>query len=99
MQLSREETAHVAWLARLTLSDEELERYAGQLSGILGHIQQLQQVDVEGVEPMTMAVEADGNVWRDDEPREPTPRDEALAAAAEVDGGAFRVRAILEDSH
>lgn len=99
MQLSREETAHVAWLARLALTDDELDRFAGQLSAVLSHIDKLREVDVTGVEPMTMAVEADDNVWRADVPGKAAPRDEILLNAADTEAGAFRVRAILEDSH
>ncbi len=98
MQMSREEVAHVAWLARLALTEEELDRYAGQLSGILAHIQQLQALDVTGIEPMTMAVEADQNIVRPDEPRPSAPQEAVLANAAEIQNGCFRVRAILEES-
>ncbi len=98
MQLSREEVAHVAWLARLTLTEEELDRYAGQLSGILSHIQRLQELDVEGIPPTAMAVEAEGNVVRADEPRPSSPPEEILANAADIEAGQFRVRAILEES-
>ena len=98
MQLSRDEVAHVAWLARLTLTDEELDRYAGQLSGILAHIERLQELDVEDIAPTAMAVEAAGNVVRADEPAPSSPPVEVLANAADIEAGHFRVRAILEES-
>ncbi|MCC7493384.1 MAG: Asp-tRNA(Asn)/Glu-tRNA(Gln) amidotransferase subunit GatC [Fimbriimonadaceae bacterium] len=98
MQMSREEVAHVAWLARLALSEAELERYAGQLSGILSHIVQLQELDVTDIAPTAMAVEAGGNVVRADVPTASAPQDEVLANAADIEDGSFRVRAILEES-
>lgn len=98
MQISRDEVAHVAWLARLALTEEELSRYAEQLSGILTHIQRLQELDVAEIPPTAMAVEAEGNVVRSDEPRPSWPQDAILANAADIEAGFFRVRAILEES-
>ena len=51
MQLSKEEIQHIAKLARLELTDKELEKYGGQLSAVLNYIDQLKEVDVKGVEP------------------------------------------------
>lgn len=51
--ISRAEVAHLAKLARLALSDEELDRFAEQIDGIIGHVSAVQQVDAAGVEPMS----------------------------------------------
>lgn len=98
MEMTREEVAHVAWLARLALTDQELERFAGQLSDILSHVQRLQEADVAEVSPTAMAVETEGNVVREDVLRPSSPQDEVLRNAAESEGGYFKVRAILEES-
>jgi len=98
MRLDREQVAHVAWLARLALSDDELNRYAEQLSDILGHIEKLQALPVDDIEPTAMAVESERNITRPDVPRPSTDRDEILSNAAETEDGSFKVRAILEDT-
>ncbi len=64
-KLTKEEVKHIADLARLELTDEELEKYGGQLSDILGYIDQLQEVDVNGVEP-TAQITGSLNVFRED---------------------------------
>lgn len=98
MQLSREEVAHVAWLARLSLTDAELDQYAQQLSDILSHFAKLQELDVANIAPTAMAVEAAGNIVRADEPQPSSAQDDILANAADIEDGHFRVRAILEES-
>lgn len=98
MRLDREQVAHVAWLARLALTDEELDRYASQLSDILGHIEKLQALPVDDIEPTAMAAESERNVTRPDIPRPSTDQAEILANAAETEDGSFKVRAILEDT-
>jgi aspartyl-tRNA(Asn)/glutamyl-tRNA(Gln) amidotransferase subunit C len=98
MQLSREEVTRIAWLARLALSEEETTRFAGQLSGVLAHVQRLAELNVDDIEPTAMAAEAEGNVVRADVPRPASPQDEILANAADTEAGAFRVRAILEET-
>lgn len=65
MSLSKEEVLHIAKLARLTLTDAELEKYARQLSGILEYVDKLKEVDVAGVEPTAQVTGLD-NVWRND---------------------------------
>ena len=94
--ISREDVEHVARLARLHLSDDELTRIQAQLSGILGYIDKLRTLDVAGVEPTTHAVPL-VNVMRDDEIRPCLPRDEMLANAPDRSGDFFRVPRILED--
>ena len=98
MQLSREQVAHVAWLARLSLSETELEQYAQQLNSILDHVGQLREIDVTGIEPTAMAAETNRNVVRPDEPRPALDQEQVTANAADVEAGYFRVRAILEET-
>ncbi len=85
--IDREQVLHVARLARLELSDEETERMAGELSGILAHVDRMSELDLEGVPPTTHVVEVTGAL-RADEPRPSWPRETMLASApAERDGG------------
>ena len=81
---------HVAKLARLRLSDEEVERMVGELSGILDHVDRISSHDLDDVPPTSHVVELE-NVLRPDEPRPSLPRDAALASAPEPQDGAFRV--------
>ena len=80
---------HVAKLARLRLSEEEVESMVGELSGILGHVDRIGNLDLEGVEPTSHVVALE-NVLRADEPRPSLPREVALAEAPEPQDGAFR---------
>ena len=94
--ISRQDVEHVARLARLALSDAELERMREQLSGILAYIDKLRALDVEGVEPTAHAVPL-VNVMRDDEVVPSLPQDEMLANAPDRVGEMFRVPRIIED--
>lgn len=88
--IEREQVLHVAKLARLRLSEEEVERMVGELSGILGHVDRIGNLDLEGVEPTSHVVALE-NVLRADEPRPSWPRDVVLEPAPEPQDGAFRV--------
>ncbi|HEX5929880.1 MAG TPA: Asp-tRNA(Asn)/Glu-tRNA(Gln) amidotransferase subunit GatC [Solirubrobacterales bacterium] len=88
--IDREQVLHVARLARLRLSEQELETMVGELSGILDHVDRIGKLDLEGVEPTSHVVALE-NVLRPDEPRPSLPRDVALASAPEPYQGAFRV--------
>jgi aspartyl-tRNA(Asn)/glutamyl-tRNA(Gln) amidotransferase subunit C len=88
--IDREQVLHVARLARLKLSEEEVERMTGELSDILGHVDRIAQMDLDGVEPTSHVVALE-NVLRADEPRPSLPREAALANAPEPVDGAFRV--------
>ncbi|HEU4706348.1 MAG TPA: Asp-tRNA(Asn)/Glu-tRNA(Gln) amidotransferase subunit GatC [Solirubrobacterales bacterium] len=88
--IDRSQVLHVARLARLRLSEEEVERMVGELSGILEHVDRIGNLDLEGVEP-TLHVVALENVLRADEPRPSWPRDVVLDQAPEPQDGAFRV--------
>ena len=94
--LEREEVQHVARLARLHLSDEELERMREQLDAILAYIDKLRELDVEGVEPTSHAVPL-VDVMRDDALAPCLPQEAALANAPDRDGEFFRVPRIIED--
>ena len=80
----------MARLARLGLSEEEVETMAGELSGILEHVDRIASLDLEGVAPTSHVVELE-NVLRVDEPRPSLPREVALAQAPDPVDGAFRV--------
>jgi aspartyl-tRNA(Asn)/glutamyl-tRNA(Gln) amidotransferase subunit C len=88
--IDREQVLHVARLARLELSEEEIERMPGELSVILGHVERMNALDLEGVEP-TSHVVALCNVLRPDEPRPSAERERILADAPDPFEGAFRV--------
>jgi aspartyl-tRNA(Asn)/glutamyl-tRNA(Gln) amidotransferase subunit C len=95
MTLSRDDVTHVAMLARLGLSDGELEQYRHQLDAILDAIGKLDEVDTSAVAE-TAQVGGLVNVWREDEPRPSIGTDNALANAPDRDGPYFRVAAIQE---
>ncbi len=85
--IDREQVLHVARLARLQLSEDELSRMAGELSSILDHIEKIGELDLDGVPPTTHVVEV-ANALRADDPRPPLPRDLVLEQApATADGG------------
>ena len=88
--IDREQVLHVARLARLELSDEEVERMASELSGILEHVDRIAALDLDGVEPTSHVVALE-NVLRPDEPRPSLPRERALEQAPDPSDGAFRV--------
>jgi len=92
MAISRDEVVHVARLARLELSDEELDRFDGQLDAILEAVGKVSELDLEGVEP-TLHPLALSNVWAEDKPTPSLPVEDALANAPEVEDNAFRVPA------
>jgi len=97
VSLSLDEVRRIAALARLELSPEEEQVFAGQLSAILDYVEQLKALDVSGVEPMTHALAAGEAVpLRDDEVRPSLPVGEALANAPERDGSCFKVPRIIE---
>jgi aspartyl-tRNA(Asn)/glutamyl-tRNA(Gln) amidotransferase subunit C len=89
--LDRAQVLHVARLARLELSDAEIERMAAELSKVLDHIEHMRELDLEGVAPTAHVIDV-VNVLRADEPEPCLPREAALAAAPEpVPEGGFGV--------
>jgi aspartyl-tRNA(Asn)/glutamyl-tRNA(Gln) amidotransferase subunit C len=95
LKLSREEVKHIALLARLGLTDDDVEKFREQLSNILENFEILKQVDTSGVPPTSHPV-ALRNVIRDDEVRPSFSPKEILANAPREEDGCFRVRAVLE---
>jgi aspartyl-tRNA(Asn)/glutamyl-tRNA(Gln) amidotransferase subunit C len=78
--IDRDQVLHVARLARLELAEDEVQRMSEELSKVLGHVEKIVGLDLEGVEPTTHVVEV-ANALRADEPHESLPVEVALAAA------------------
>ena len=95
--LSREDVVHVARLARLDLSDEEVELFTAQLRTVLDHAADVAALDLSHLEPSSHPIALD-NVLRPDEPRPSLDRDEVLAAAPDVEDYRFRVPRIVGDA-
>ena len=96
MSISRTDVEKVALLARLRLTDAELETMTDQLAQIVGYVDQLAEVDTESVEPMAHAIEL-ANVFKDDTAAPSLPREEALANAPHHDERGYLVPAVLGD--
>jgi aspartyl-tRNA(Asn)/glutamyl-tRNA(Gln) amidotransferase subunit C len=94
MSISRQDIEKVALLARLQLTDDELSKMTVELAQIVGYVDQLGEVDTNGIEPMAHAIEI-ANVFRDDVVGESLPRDEALANAPHRDERGYLVPAVL----
>ena len=90
LEITREEVLHVAKLARLALTEEEIERFRGQLSAILEAVGKVSELDLEGVPPTSHPLDL-VNVYAEDEPQSSLSREEALANAPETEGGFFAV--------
>jgi aspartyl-tRNA(Asn)/glutamyl-tRNA(Gln) amidotransferase subunit C len=88
--ISRDEVLHVARLARLALSDEEVERLGAQLNAILEAVGKVSELDLADVEPTAHPLEL-VNVWANDDPRESLSVEDALANAPDREAGFFRV--------
>lgn len=95
MALEESDVRHVAHLARLTVSDEEVARYAGQLSAILDYMEQLNELNTEDIPPTAHPLPL-ANVMRDDVVRESTPTDAALSNAPQRQESFFRVPKVLD---
>jgi len=94
--ITREEVAHLARLARIAMTDDELDRLAGELDVILGAVALVGEVAAADVPPMSHAVPIT-TVLRADEVRPSLPREEVLAMAPAAEGGRFRVPRILDE--
>ena len=90
MAITREEVLHVAKLASLELTDDEVERLTGELSAILEAVSKVSELDLADVPPTSHPLDL-VNVWREDDPQPSLPREEALANAPETEGGFFKV--------
>ncbi len=96
MELSHEAVRWIADLARLELTDEEVSRYAGQLSHILQHFERLQTLDTSHIEP-TASVLPLKNVLRPDVAAAPLPPEAVIANAPDALDNQFRVSAVLDE--
>jgi aspartyl-tRNA(Asn)/glutamyl-tRNA(Gln) amidotransferase subunit C len=94
-RITRSDVEHVARLARLALTDDEITRFTDELGHILEHAADLATLDLDGVEPTAHPLSLT-NVMRPDEVRLPLSRDDVLAAAPAVEDGRFRVPRILD---
>jgi aspartyl-tRNA(Asn)/glutamyl-tRNA(Gln) amidotransferase subunit C len=92
MAITREDVLHVAGLARLELTEEEIERLGEQLNAILEAVGKVSELDLEDVPPTSHPLDL-VNVWGDDEPRPSLDVEDALANAPDREGGFFRVPA------
>lgn len=95
MKLGREDVLHIARLARLGMTETDVDRFREQLSNILESFETLQQVDTGDVPPTAQSIPLQ-NVLREDEPAASLTEDEVLANAPQREGNLFRVRAVLE---
>lgn len=96
VRLTQDEVRHVAELAKLRLTENEIEQFAGQLSAILEYAERLQEVDTSSVPPTPYVLPL-SNVMRADEPKPSLSNEEALANAPDHEDGFFRVRAVFEE--
>jgi aspartyl-tRNA(Asn)/glutamyl-tRNA(Gln) amidotransferase subunit C len=97
MSITRDDVAKVAALARLELTGEEEALYTEQLGKILAYVEQLSEVDTEGVEPTTYTVPL-RSVFREDEVKPSLPHEDALRNAPDKGRGAFKVPNIIEQA-
>ena len=95
MSVSPEQVRHIAKLARLAMSDEDLDRLLPELNNILGWVEQLGEVNTDGVEPLTAVIDQKLRL-RDDVVTEGNIRDEILANAPDAQHGFFAVPKVIE---
>lgn len=95
--ISKQDVAHVARLARLSLTDEELDQFTGQLGAVLDHARDVEALDTAGVPPTAHPLPI-RNVYREDELEPALDRDEVLAQAPSVEDHKFRVPRILGEA-
>jgi len=95
MSVTNEQVRHIARLARIAMSDEEIERLAPELNNILGWVEQLGEVNTDGVEPLTAVIDQKLRL-REDAVTDGNIRDEVLANAPEAQHGFFAVPKVIE---
>jgi aspartyl-tRNA(Asn)/glutamyl-tRNA(Gln) amidotransferase subunit C len=95
MSVTNEQVRHIARLARIAMSDEELERLVPELNNILGWVEQLGEVNTDGVEPLTAVIDLKQRL-RDDVVNDGNIRDEILANAPDAQHGFFAVPKVIE---
>lgn len=96
MKIGEDEVRYVAALANLNLTDEEVAKLRRDLDGILEHMDRLNAVDVEGVEPMAQVLFDEHDAMRDDIPQPPLGAEAALANAPSSGAGYFKVPKVIE---
>jgi aspartyl-tRNA(Asn)/glutamyl-tRNA(Gln) amidotransferase subunit C len=96
MSLTAEDVAWIAHLARLALTEDELEAYRGQLSAVLDYAARLNELDLTGVEPSAHAV-ARQNVWREDVVEPSLPLEDVLFNAAATAQDQFLIQSVLDE--
>jgi aspartyl-tRNA(Asn)/glutamyl-tRNA(Gln) amidotransferase subunit C len=96
-KITEDDVRHVARLARLDVTDDEVALFTGQLEAVLEHAQDVEALDVAGVPPTAHPLPLQ-NVFRDDVPGDSLDRDEVLAMAPEAEDGRFRVPRILGEA-
>ncbi len=96
-RISRHDVVHVARLARLDLTDEEIDRFTGQLAAVLEHAADVAALDTAGVPPTAHPLPLE-NILRDDVPGPSLDRDEVLSQAPAAEDGRFRVPRILGEA-
>jgi aspartyl-tRNA(Asn)/glutamyl-tRNA(Gln) amidotransferase subunit C len=96
MSISREEVEHVAYLARLGLTEEEKQRFQGQLSDILQHVAMINRLDTDAIPPTAQVIPLQ-NVERHDEPQPSFPSQAILANAPRTEDQHFKIPPVLED--
>ena len=95
MSVSTEQVRHIAKLARIAMSDEEIERLAPELNNILGWVEQLGEVNTDGVEPLTAVIDQKLRL-RDDKVTDGNCREKVLANAPGAEHGFFAVPKVIE---
>ena len=95
--VNREEVEHVAELARLRLSQDELDQFSGQLSRIVAYVEAVNAVDTTGIPGTASMAAEDAGAWRDDEVRPSLSMDEAVGNAPDAVDGLFRVPQVISD--
>lgn len=95
MKLSKDEVKHMALLARLGLSEDDIEKFQHQLSDILENFEILNQVDTANLPPTAQSISLE-NVFRPDEPHPSLPVNEVLANAPDEEDNSFKIKAVLE---
>jgi aspartyl-tRNA(Asn)/glutamyl-tRNA(Gln) amidotransferase subunit C len=96
MKISEDEVRYVAALANLSLTDEEVAKFRHDLDGILEHIDTLNAIDVQGVEPMAQVMFGENDVLREDVPQPCLSNEAALANAPQSGAGYFKVPKVIE---
>jgi aspartyl-tRNA(Asn)/glutamyl-tRNA(Gln) amidotransferase subunit C len=96
-EISKEQVAHVAFLSRLAVTDQEIDMYAGQLSKILEHVSDIEALDLEDVAPMAHPIPLE-NVFGEDEPQESLPPESFLSMAPHAEDAMFYVPRIIGEA-